>query len=118
MLDRLHEQASDRETRYIQAQNAGNAPITTPALTVRQVRDGFTFTPYEFRTFYVNGVCVQASMEITAPNNPADRFIVTCNAVEGWTVQCPRGRHEFGATVIAATQERIAQNRAARKAAN
>lgn len=85
---------------------------------VREVREGFTFAPCEFRTLHTaEGICTQAAVEVISPTLPTDRFIVMWSA-EGWTCQCPKGRHEFGATVIAATQERIEMNRAARKAVN
>ena len=114
--DILWERTQGRQTRFIEAQETGRAK----AEKIAGIRAHYTFTLYDFRTFYQGGVCIQSSMLVENPADVNDRYIVTCSVETGeevWTVQTPSFRKDLGPLFIAAVQSRISANRA-KKAVN
>jgi hypothetical protein len=85
-------------------------PATGRFLTVSDILRTYRFSRYEYRTLYMGGKCVQASMEVVSPTDPTDRFIVTAKAGGAWECQTPRGRSDEGGIFISAVQWRIEQN--------
>ena len=84
------------------------------APSVSEILRGYTFSPYEFRTLYADGIMVQAAMLVSNPSDPSDRFIIICNietGTESWSVQCPKFRQGEGPAFIEAAQRRLEANR-------
>lgn len=116
LIDRLHEQASDRETAYISAQCAVPA---SRLLCVAEILTGYQFTPCR-RQMRVgqDGKLLRGVIRIANPEDPKDRFIVTCNLETGeehWSVRCPKSKKQYGPIFIEAAQMRIANNKIAQR---